>query len=112
MTPLPTPVQFQVAAMRMAGYTFSANLRFMQDLTRFALSAPFIPIRALQAGTAGAEKAPAKTRKPAAKTMATNTPNGSRKSEVAAKPKATPQANRRNPTATAGFRRDDNRVRS
>jgi hypothetical protein len=93
MTPLPTPVQLQVAAMRMAGYAISANLRIMQDLTGFALSVPLIPVRALQASTAGAEKAPAKTQKSAATIMATTTPNVFEKSEVAAKPKATLKTN-------------------
>ena len=92
MTPLQTPLQLQVAAVRMAGYTLSTNLRIMQDFTSLVINARFIPYRALQASTSGAVKAPTKAHKSPAKTIVATKPKVSTKPKAAAKPKAAPIA--------------------
>ncbi|WP_284483810.1 hypothetical protein [Sedimentitalea xiamensis] len=58
---LPNPLEVQAACIRMAGHAVSNNIRIMQIVTRSALQAPYIPIRALRAGAVATSKPASRT---------------------------------------------------
>ena len=66
MNPISQPLEFQAAAIRMAGYAVSNQMKIMQILTRSAMELPFVSVSALHASAAAPAPA-APSAKPAPK---------------------------------------------